>query len=86
MIANKMKGQRGPDKDAHLKTSSLTCLVSPRSHHGFSQKRLFEFIKRVNDFFDCLNGHNVTSHKRFRNENLAPYTDVNGKRFQFCWK
>ena len=25
----------------------------------------------------------MTSHKRFRNENLAPYTDVNDKRFQF---
>ena len=44
VIANKEKGQRGPDKDAHSKSPSLTCLVSPRSHHGFSQKKITRFF------------------------------------------
>ena len=47
VIANKEKGQRGPDKEAHLKTPSLTCLVSPRTHHGFSQKKTTRFFCRT---------------------------------------
>jgi len=35
LIANEEKGRWGPDKDAHLKTPSLMCRVSPR----FQQKK-----------------------------------------------
>ena len=30
VIANEEKGRRGPEKDAHLKTPSLMCRLSPR--------------------------------------------------------
>jgi len=35
VIANDEKGRRGPEKDAHLKTLSLICRLSPR----FQQKK-----------------------------------------------
>ena len=35
VIANEEKGRRGPKKDAHLKTPSLMCQLSPR----FQQKK-----------------------------------------------
>lgn len=41
------------------------------------------FMRMTNDFFDCLNGHNVTSHKRYRNDNLKPYSSGNDTRFGF---
>jgi len=37
VIANEEKGQRGREKDAHLKTQSLT--VCAGSQHGFSRKK-----------------------------------------------
>ncbi|KAJ1526448.1 hypothetical protein ONE63_009582 [Megalurothrips usitatus] len=39
------------------------------------------FIRRVNDWFDCLNGAHSSVAKKTRNENLAPYEHVDDKRF-----
>jgi len=39
VIANEEEGQRGPEKDAHLKTPSLLCRVSPRFQPKYSKKK-----------------------------------------------
>ena len=39
MIVKEEKGLRGSEKDAHLKTPSLVCWVSPRFQPKNSQKR-----------------------------------------------
>jgi len=44
VMANEEKGRRGPEKGVHLKTSSLTCRVSPRFQPKNSQKRQRGFL------------------------------------------
>ncbi|KAK3907206.1 Transposable element P transposase [Frankliniella fusca] len=46
-------------------------------------KELVRFIRYVNKIFDCLNGAFSTQDKRTRNENLAPYKDIDDKRFDW---
>ncbi|KAK3933206.1 Transposable element P transposase [Frankliniella fusca] len=45
-------------------------------------KQLIEFIRRVNDWFDCLNGAFSTQGLRTRNHNLDPYTKEDDPRFE----
>lgn len=50
----------------------------------FDTNELLKFIKLVNDWFDCLNGHNDPKGKRVKgNELLRPYTPGDTERFDF---
>ncbi|KAK3911955.1 Transposable element P transposase [Frankliniella fusca] len=40
------------------------------------------FMKKTNDLFDSMNGHNITSGSRYRNDNLKPYSSKSDPRFK----
>lgn len=40
------------------------------------------FMKKTNDLFDSMNGHNISSGTRYRNDNLKPYCSKDDPRFK----
>jgi len=40
------------------------------------------FVRKMDKFFDCLNGRNKTEHVQRNKPNLAPYTNTSDIRFK----
>ncbi|KAK3915658.1 Transposable element P transposase [Frankliniella fusca] len=78
-----------PDSYARMKVKlagqalSKTVCQDMRSQGWPESSETENFIERVNDWFDCLNGAHSSQGTKTRNANLAPYTTDNHlERFQ----
>ncbi|KAK3909613.1 Fukutin [Frankliniella fusca] len=66
---------------AQVLSATVAQDIEDQNWKGTSE--LVRFIRYVNKFFDCLNGAYAAQGTRTRNENLAPYTDVDDQRFDW---
>ena len=60
---------------------SMTVALDIEARNIPGSSETVKFIKKVNNFFDQLNGASVNHGERQANPNLNPYVDVNDKRF-----
>ncbi|KAE8740549.1 hypothetical protein FOCC_FOCC013930 [Frankliniella occidentalis] len=77
-----------PDSYARMKLKvaaqvlSNTVCQDMRSQKWPDAAETENFIEKVNEWFDCLNGAHSSQGKKTNNPNLAPYTSENDVRFE----
>ena len=76
-----------PDSYARMKVKYAGQVISRTVAQDLEDQKWEEaaetvtFLRRTNDWFDCLNGAHSSQGKRTRNKNLEPYTSENDSRF-----